>query len=891
MSRSFWRVVPFGLLVILGCNQAAGPPSADTSSAAAAEETEQRFAEMQRQLTALKDANEALRKSETAQQATPTQPPVQTITDPPAQTVVDPPASGDGDVASLVNDTPDAPEASPEIPIFPPAQDPTDQRLAQARTLASAYLNRSLPAEKLAKARTLALELTTKYLRDNQRDVSAYMLIALLHKGPEGDIKVRNAALKLAVDLSKNNPELQARALLLRGKLSSDSRQQQADFTQALLLNPQLQEARRLRGYSYMQSGQFARANADFDAILATEATNHQAMQGKARVLLSQNKAKEALKIINMSIALQPKNPLALIVRSDIHLALNDTEAQLADLDKVLKLIPNNTMARMGRARQYFALERFEDALADVDKVLNSNDGLNGATALRSEILLKQGKAAGAIAELERDIRQNPDNMVLKLQLADVHRANDDLKSAVEVFTKVLAEDGENIGALMARAEFQLGAAKDEQQRDKSLQLALTDLKKVVQVSPDFAPGWLQLARINIQAKGEPKESIAAIDKAIELSASSPPLQSECYILRAALAKESAERLQLYDLAVKASPGNMNALQLRASQRVVNGQARESLADFQKIADTLPENKTVLVGYAEALLFAGEKEKALKTIDNTIVDSESNSVSLTLRAKILASLKRNEDALASLTKAIETDPKNLEAHLICMQLLRQAKEHDKAMAYVVKALEISPENPSFVVSKVQILAAQEKYEQALSTLQEHNQTKPQTAYRFLQGDIYLASGDTQRAIRAFTKILKDQPESLRARIGRANAWVRAGQPIAAIEDYRAALKEKPDYSDAQNNLAWILATDPADDIRDGAEALQLATAASNAADHQSASRLSTLAAALAETGDFKKAEETCQQALALAKTDKQRTGYEKELAAYTAKKPWRVSNE
>src|SRR5262249_33958693 len=66
--------------------------------------------------------------------------------------------------------------------------------------------------------------------------------------------------------------------------------------------------------------------------------------------------------------------------------------------------------------------------------------------------------------------------------------------------------------------------------------------------------------------------------------------------------------------------------------------------------------------------------------------------------------------------------------------------------------------------------------------------------------------------------------------------------------------------EALNNLAWILATHPDAEFRNGAEAVQLAQRACERTAYQQTLFIGTLAAAYAESGQFDKAAKTAQRA-------------------------------
>ena len=75
---------------------------------------------------------------------------------------------------------------------------------------------------------------------------------------------------------------------------------------------------------------------------------------------------------------------------------------------------------------------------------------------------------------------------------------------------------------------------------------------------------------------------------------------------------------------------------------------------------------------------------------------------------------------------------------------------------------------------------------------------------------------------------------------------------------------KSDYVEALNNLAWILATHEKPEMRNGTEAVTLATRACLLTGYKEARVLGTLDAAYAEAGRFAEAVETAQKTWDLA---------------------------
>jgi len=91
-----------------------------------------------------------------------------------------------------------------------------------------------------------------------------------------------------------------------------------------------------------------------------------------------------------------------------------------------------------------------------------------------------------------------------------------------------------------------------------------------------------------------------------------------------------------------------------------------------------------------------------------------------------------------------------------------------------------------------------------------------------------------------------------------------GQVAAAIGHYRQALKLDADNVQALTQLAWILATTSEQSLRNGAEAVQLASRAIQLSEGRIPMAYGVLAAAYAETGQFTEAVNQCRIAATFA---------------------------
>jgi cytochrome c-type biogenesis protein CcmH/NrfG len=92
----------------------------------------------------------------------------------------------------------------------------------------------------------------------------------------------------------------------------------------------------------------------------------------------------------------------------------------------------------------------------------------------------------------------------------------------------------------------------------------------------------------------------------------------------------------------------------------------------------------------------------------------------------------------------------------------------------------------------------------------------------------------------------------------ALALLSQGNAQDAVPYYRKALDLRPNWPEALNDLAWLLATHPSTGLRDGIEAVRLAERACELSHRQEARFLGTLDAAYAEAGRFEEAIRTAE---------------------------------
>lgn len=129
--------------------------------------------------------------------------------------------------------------------------------------------------------------------------------------------------------------------------------------------------------------------------------------------------------------------------------------------------------------------------------------------------------------------------------------------------------------------------------------------------------------------------------------------------------------------------------------------------------------------------------------------------------------------------------------------------------------------------------------------------------------LLMAQGRLDEAARHLRRAIADTPPLVEAHHNLALVEQARGQHETAAKHFEEALRYGPDLPLVLADYAWMVATAPEADVRDGTRAVQLAERAARLGNRQDAHVLAALAAAYAEVGRFDEALHAVGEALLL----------------------------
>jgi tetratricopeptide (TPR) repeat protein len=264
------------------------------------------------------------------------------------------------------------------------------------------------------------------------------------------------------------------------------------------------------------------------------------------------------------------------------------------------------------------------------------------------------------------------------------------------------------------------------------------------------------------------------------------------------------------------------------------------------------------------------------------------------RALSLSELGDDAEAVKEAEHAVQLAPTDSAAHLN-LAIAAKSTDTERAIAEARRAIDLGPENFSAYQLLMKCLLESGRYQEAAAFGPEWLAVSPFDAAAHSSVAVaMLQTGDLVTAARQLGYVMMLGPNAEESFAQLHNAVLSLAKAPDGLLRLRDIAANAPDSPRMLDELAWLLATYPDSNARDGAEAVRLAERACALSERRVPALLATLSAAYAEAGDFPRAvatgEEALSEARALGDTDVIKLS-ENILASVRANVPYRHDPE
>jgi tetratricopeptide (TPR) repeat protein len=320
--------------------------------------------------------------------------------------------------------------------------------------------------------------------------------------------------------------------------------------------------------------------------------------------------------------------------------------------------------------------------------------------------------------------------------------------------------------------------------------------------------------------------------------------------------REDARAIEYYTEAIHKDPSMVKAYFRRGIIYEMTREYDAAIADYTKALQLDPQ-------YADAYHHRGNAHMNKREYDEAIADF-TRAIQLNPRYAdayhhrgYVHNQKREFDkAIPDFTEAVRYDPKLANAFFGRGYAHSERREFDQAIPDFTEAIRLKPQFANAYHNRGYAHSEKGEFDKAVPDLTEAIRLypkEPNSYYR--RGYVHNNRGAYDQAIPDFTEAIRLDPKNSYGYRNRGRAYSGKREYDKAVADHTEALRLDPNDPDVYMDFAWLLATCPKDELRDGELAVRYAVKACELSNWNHVGCLATLAAAHAEKRDFKAAVE------------------------------------
>jgi tetratricopeptide (TPR) repeat protein len=576
----------------------------------------------------------------------------------------------------------------------------------------------------------------------------------LQRKYPEAVISYRKA---VAIDAKDGPARLGlANAYLLSGEKVSAAR----EYIRAADLMPDNVSAQVQAGKMLMIAGQYAEAKARAVAALEKEPKNVEVLTLMGNALAGLKDLDGAISHVEEAIDTDPHRTLTYANLGAIQQAKGNVAAAEAAFKRAVDVEPQSVPAHNSLANYYLASNR----LSDAERELKVSLGLDPKSAAT--------------------------NRALAFLCIFQNRAEE-----AETYLKAYAELSTETGPKLILADFYLQMNKTPQ--------ALAVLQPLLNTKDGFVPAKLRIAAVDFFAnrrpqayqaldevfKREPKNELALLEKGRFLLSDEKP----------------TEALAQANLAVTGNPKSVPGHYLRGIALQAAGDNDEAIKAFQQVLQLNPSAVPAQIQLGDLFLTRGDAAAAAEMLGQAVKNQPQSFLAHLLLAKSLLRIRDVNRAEAEATALAKLDARSADVQAVLGDIYIAKGDLSRAKESYSRALAIQPASLEALRGLVRADLIEKNVPAARSRIESRLAAAPNSApVTLLAGEVYVATGDLDRAETMFRRTLVADPSNIEA-YSRLGVLLKRQQRLDdAKREYQQAIQRQPKHAVAARTMVGII---------------------------------------------------------------------------------------
>uniref|UniRef100_I2Q345 Tfp pilus assembly protein PilF n=1 Tax=Desulfovibrio sp. U5L TaxID=596152 RepID=I2Q345_9BACT len=543
--------------------------------------------------------------------------------------------------------------------------------------------------------------------------------------------------------------------LLLGKALVAQAKTEEAlqELSAHLAQDPDSAEAWEYVGHAHARTKHLDEAAEAYEHSLALDRKRTGVWIELVATRVLQNQIPEAQAQVEALLAANPDNQGGLHLLAQIQTMNNDMDAALATYRTLNAKYPTDIKSRYNEAFILLVTQGASEQVAQTAKNLATDyPNLPEGYKLLGLMDLTRGTAAQAVTNFERALRLRPES----------------------------------------ETHFFLAQAYE---RNGSLEMAISELRQVLDASPRHLKARQMLANMNLKM-GRTDEAIDELQRVLTYhpdSYADKLLLGDLYLSR----KDFTKSLAFYEAIPDGVEQSATAHLKKGLIFGDTGKPEKAEAELRQTIGQSPEFLEARIALVALYKQQRRLDEAASVLDAPGLSQPDVAQANTIRAAIFLQQGRTDEAVALLEKAKKLSPKLATPYYTLAKFYSQRMEPEKAMDQYRQLLVQQPQSPSAHTALAAALEAEGKFDEAQQHLEQATASKQADAYLRLAG--FLARRNKiDLAEQALGQCLKENSRSVPALVSLSRLQLAAGdetkslatlRDVAAI-DQKAAITER-----------------------------------------------------------------------------------------------------
>ena len=496
----------------------------------------------------------------------------------------------------------------------------------------------------------------------------------------------------------------------------------------------------------------YTQAASYFSKVIEIDPQNDAAMFELSSMSFAQGKQSEAERLIRDAVTVKPDNRWYWSSLADIYKKTNNITELVLVLEELIRLAPGMEPYYYDRANALMILKKTDQAITAYNEIESRFGSSEDLSAARQRILMQQGKPAKVEEELEKQIKDNPDDVRNYLYLSEVHAKSGNRDKAIEVLNKAKGVDPANALIRLALAD-NYRAINQFENTFIELKVAFEDpnlnIDEKVRIVLSFFPMFSDM-----KARAYANELASIMVKVHANEAKAFAVYGDVLFQE----KKYNEARDSYKKALKLNDQIYQIWEQLLRIEVGQGDFQQAILDGE-------ESLTVFPNQAELYLYTGiayaqtnKHEKAVSYLKNAgDLDTEDPAIReqiYSILGDSYNALKKYNESDKSYEKALEINPDNsFVLNNYAYYLSLRGENLDKAEKMSKRSVQLQPDNASSEDTYAWILFRLKKYQDAKTWIEKalKNDTTNNSTQLEHYGDILYLLGEKDLALKQWEK--------------------------------------------------------------------------------------------------------------------------------------------